>query len=339
MPTLRCLQTKGLRLKQIRPSVTCRTFDPSQFPRSAPRCLHQFRERESFVGPSWGPNHVFTDAAAIERQLRLAIGDAAFDAIPDAPGKAGGQSSPRSSVRRRPRREKLFGHRPIPLDRNAKARIKVWMLALTRRTEPGKAYGQFTAGARPWARPAVRIPQRPFRALLPVIRGHCGESRLHPVIAEAIRMLEQAGVMTWANGIERVREATAERDMFGRPAQRWRVIRTSNTYRFVDPIASKSDFQSGTANQVLTSIPPGAKVPAQHSKNGKLGKTRLGDGGEGRIFLTRAQHSRLPDYTGDAHGLFARHGRRGMRYQSDRLFCEPSRPGRYRPSATHRVRG
>ena len=48
----------------------------------------------------------------------------------------------------RPRREKVFGDgRPLPLDRNAKARITTLARALMRRTEKGKHYGQITAKA------------------------------------------------------------------------------------------------------------------------------------------------------------------------------------------------
>jgi hypothetical protein len=51
-----------------------------------------------------------------------------------------------------PRREKLFGHgRPLPLDRNAKARVMVYARALMRRTEKGRAYGEVTAKARRFA--------------------------------------------------------------------------------------------------------------------------------------------------------------------------------------------
>ena len=40
------------------------------------------------------------------------------------------------------RREKVFGDgRPVPLDRNAKARIMTLARALMHKTEPGKHYG------------------------------------------------------------------------------------------------------------------------------------------------------------------------------------------------------
>jgi hypothetical protein len=231
-----------------------------------------------------------------EQELRQIAGDAVFDAIPniaDAPGKPvqrplgpghPDKGPPRKSAqarlwRRPPRREKVFGHRPIPLDRNAKARIKVLMHALTRRTEPGKAYGKLTAKAYAVGIALLFVFHNAASGLCfpsyEAIAEAAGCSR--STVAEAIKMLESAGVLTWANRVERVRETTPDRNLFGRPVQRWRVVRTSNSYRFTDPQASKSDFQSGTTNQFLTLAPadpaPGATVPA--SQNCKPEK-RLG---------------------------------------------------------------
>ena len=62
-----------------------------------------------------------------------------------APASRAGQALP---AHLRPRREKVFGDgRPLPLDRNAKARITTLARALMRRTEKGKHYGQVTAKA------------------------------------------------------------------------------------------------------------------------------------------------------------------------------------------------
>jgi len=79
-------------------------------------------------------------------------------------------------------------------------------------------------------------------------------------VAEAINALERAGLLTWVNRIVRIRERCD--DLFGRMGSRWRVIRTSNGYRFIDPkgliswpgrnslgFSSKSDFPSGTSIQ------------------------------------------------------------------------------------------
>jgi hypothetical protein len=61
-------------------------------------------------------------------------------------------------------------------------------------------------------------------------------------------------VVTWQNRIARIQ--VRERDLFGRWASRWRVIRTSNAYVFRDPQqrpegvpASKSENPPGTQNQ------------------------------------------------------------------------------------------
>jgi hypothetical protein len=56
-------------------------------------------------------------------------------------------------------------------------------------------------------------------------------------VYEALKVLELAGVLTWQHRI--ARNQVRERDLFGKWASRWRVIRTSNAYVFRDP-ASKS---------------------------------------------------------------------------------------------------
>ena len=76
------------------------------------------------------------------------------------------------------------------------------------------------------------------------IAGKAGCAR--STVAEAIKALEFAGVLTWQNRIVRIRERC--RDLFGRVGWRWRVIRTSNAYVLIDP-ASKSDQRTGTPDQ------------------------------------------------------------------------------------------
>jgi AraC-like DNA-binding protein len=167
-------------------------------------------------------------------------------------------------VHLRPRREKLFGDgRPRPLDRNAKARVMTFVRALMRRTEKGKAYGQVTAKAVAvaeallWgfhnARSGLCFPSYEKIAE----RAGCARS----TVAEALKMLEAAGVLSWVNRIVRVRERCE--DLFGRFGTRWRIIRTSNGYQFNDPkqaafkgFPSKSDFPSGTSIQDLPSSLP-----------------------------------------------------------------------------------
>src|SRR5271165_7044430 len=157
----------------------------------------------------------------------------------------------------RPRREKVFGDgRPRPMDRNAKARVMIYARALMRRTEKGKAYGQITAKALAvldallWgfhnAQSGLCFPSYATIAE----RAGCARS----TVAEAIKALEDAGVLTWVNRLVRIRERCE--DLFGRFGTCTRVIRTSNGYRFNDPkgaadrgFPSKSDFQSETSIQ------------------------------------------------------------------------------------------
>jgi hypothetical protein len=59
-------------------------------------------------------------------------------------------------------------------------------------------------------------------------------------VAEALKALEWAGVLTWQHRITRIRERCT--DLFGRISWRWRVIRTSNAYVFYDPKAIAASF-------------------------------------------------------------------------------------------------
>jgi hypothetical protein len=148
------------------------------------------------------------------------------------------------------RREKVFGPgRQVPLDRNAKARIRAYAAAWDRlHRQPGQHGGALgraaldVLGALLWAfhnaRTGCCFPSYERIAE----RAGCARS----TVAEAIKALEFAGVMTWQNRITRIRERC--QDLWGREGWRWRVIRTSNAYVFRDP-ASKSDQRTGTPDQ------------------------------------------------------------------------------------------
>jgi hypothetical protein len=136
----------------------------------------------------------------------------------------------------RPRRDKMFG-------------VMTLARALTRRTEPGKHYGMLSAkflavlNALLWGFHNAQSG-RCFPSYERIMeRADCARSTVY----EAIHALERAGILTWANRIARIREWGP--DLFGRAQNRWRVIRTSNAYIFVDPkpcagppVSSKSDF-------------------------------------------------------------------------------------------------
>jgi Helix-turn-helix domain len=135
------------------------------------------------------------------------------------------------------RREKVFGQAPgVPLDRNAKARIMVFTKAYNARMKEGR---QHTG-------PVTRAFMDVLRALLYSFHnskdGRCfpsyeriGEAAncCRSTVYEAIRALERAGVLSWVNRLTKIR--VPEQDLFGRIAYRWQVIRTSNSYRFLDP--------------------------------------------------------------------------------------------------------
>jgi hypothetical protein len=150
-------------------------------------------------------------------------------------------------------REKMFGlGRPRALDRNAKVRIMHWVRCLSRRTEKGRAYGVVTAKA-------LAVLEALLWAFHNAKSGLCFPSyeRIAEAAgcarstgAEALKALEEAGVLTWVQRIKRVREACP--DLMGDNGWRWRVLRTSNAYNFCDPgcpDSSKSEKPPGTSNQ------------------------------------------------------------------------------------------
>lgn len=170
------------------------------------------------------------------------------------------------------RREKVFGAAPgVPLDRNAKARIIVYTKAYNARM---RQEGQHTG-------PVTRAFMDVLRALLYSFHnGHDGRcfpsyERIAAVanccratVYEAIRALEKAGVLTWVNRLTKIR--VPERDLFGRIVTRWQVIRTSNSYRFLDP---KGEAPAATGCK--------SENPSRPTIQESLSFMQLGDSPEG----------------------------------------------------------
>jgi hypothetical protein len=157
----------------------------------------------------------------------------------------------------------VFGlGRPRALDRNTKARIMHWARCLSRRTEAGRAYGVITAKA-------LAVLEALLWAFHNARSGLCfpsyeriaeAASCARSTVAEAIKALEDTGVLSWVHRIKRVREAAP--DLFDGHGRRWRVIRTSNA-NFRDPkaavgapVPSKSEKPTGTPNQAFFSSLP-----------------------------------------------------------------------------------
>jgi hypothetical protein len=173
----------------------------------------------------------------------------------------------------RPRREKVFGPaRGIPLDGNAKARIMVYARAWNaKHRQSGQHRGPLTRAfmevleALLWgfhnSKSGLCFPG--YEAI--AAKAKCNRDTVY----EAIKALEAADVLTWVNRI--MREQVRERDLFGKWAMGWRIVRTSNAYLFRDPLpcaegwrASKSENPSGTLNQDISI----SKSPATASGEG-----------------------------------------------------------------------
>jgi hypothetical protein len=150
----------------------------------------------------------------------------------------------------------------VPLDRNQKARITAYARAWDRQHrqsgQRGGALGRAALdvlGALLWAfhnaRSGVCFPSYERIAE----KAGCARS----TVAEAIKALEFAGVLTWQNRITRIRERC--QDLWGRSGWQWRVVRTSNAYQFRDPgqqlqglPLTKSDQRTGTPDQEASKL-------------------------------------------------------------------------------------
>jgi Helix-turn-helix domain len=206
-----------------------------------------------------------TDAAAISEAIEARRAALTGKGLIEPPRPALGRS--RTARRRPERREKMFGlGRPRALDRNAKVRIMHWARCLSRRTEKGRAYGVITAKA-------LAVLEALLWAFHNAQSGLCFPSYeaiaeaagcARSTVAEAIRALEDAGVLSWVQRIKRVRERCS--DLLGDKGWRWRVLRTSNAYNFRDPgsnYSSKSEKSTGTPIQdFLSSKRRAAPTPA-----------------------------------------------------------------------------
>jgi hypothetical protein len=151
-------------------------------------------------------------------------------------------------------REKVFGPgRAVPLDRNAKARIAAYTRAWSARNrQPRQHKGPITRAFLEvlevllWgfhnSRSGVCFPS--YEAI--ASKAECCRS----TVAEALKALEWAGVLSWQNRITRA--VVRQRDLFGRWSNRWTVIRTSNAYVFRDPMAENSHFRAASENPTGT---------------------------------------------------------------------------------------
>jgi hypothetical protein len=190
----------------------------------------------------------------------------------------------------RRRREKIFGDGPrVPLDREAKVRIMHLARALKRKTEKGKHYGALTGKfvdvlhALLWLIHDGRSGQCNPAYETIADRAACART----TVWEAIKALEDAGLLSWVNRITKVRER--EIDLFGHAVWVWRVVRTSNAYTFRDPKVaetqgrpSKSELRAGPQDKVKNQPRPAVDPPPLDPDLGRV----LASYGRSAGFLT-----------------------------------------------------
>ena len=145
----------------------------------------------------------------------------------------------------RGRREKVFGPgRAAPLDRNAKVRIEAYV----------RAYNARTKQPRQHCGPITHAFQRVLKALLWIFHnsrsGCCFPSYEaiaakaeceRSTVAEALKALEWAGVLTWQNRITRIASAaaTCSAGRAGAGASSARPMPASSTIRSSAPEACR----------------------------------------------------------------------------------------------------
>ena len=174
----------------------------------------------------------------------------------------------------KPRREKVFGlvRASCPHDRNARVRIQTYVLAWNaKHKQEGQHQGPITAAY-----------QRVLHAFLwhftsykdglcfPSYETIAEKARCcRDTVYEAILALEQTGVFSWVNRIDRVAERG--KDLFGQWMTSYRIVRRSNVYQFRDPLpcaealyslrkSSKSENPTGHEIQELSSSLPPPKI-------------------------------------------------------------------------------
>jgi hypothetical protein len=156
----------------------------------------------------------------------------------------------------------------MPLDRNAKARIKCRMQVLMKRTEPHKHYGPLTAKAYAVGKALLYDFHNSRNGrCFPGYEAIAAAANCHrSSVAEFIAALEDNEILTWDNRIKHVWEE--EFGLFGKRLRK-RVVRTSNEYRFIDPlVASKSATVSGTPITIgdRSSLASAKTVPDPNSR-------------------------------------------------------------------------
>jgi Helix-turn-helix domain len=163
------------------------------------------------------------------------------------------------------KRAKIFGDGYAkPLQTNGKRALMKYAYALMGRSEADRSAGRHYGALTPKYIAVLRALLWKFHNAISGLcfpsyealaeAADCGRTTVY----EAIRALEDAGILSWANRLKRVWEEGA--DLFGRANNRQRVVRTSNGYSFREPppetagtSGNSSKFGSRTGTEGLAS--------------------------------------------------------------------------------------
>ena len=138
-------------------------------------------------------------------------------------------------------RRKEFGDgRPVPLDRNVKHRIMAFARTFMHPTEKGKHWGKLTPKFLDVLWVLLFVFHNSKTGLcFPSYETIAAAAKCSvDTVGVAIKALEALGILTWVHRLKLVDAPIF--DKFEKWASRWRVVRTSNGYRFFDPLGRRA---------------------------------------------------------------------------------------------------
>jgi Helix-turn-helix domain len=232
-------------------------------PRPKPRQAPSHSPRAAAHSPQASPNKAAPVGRGGGRPLsRLreikTLGQAVGDLLP-------GRRRNEARGGPQPKREKMFGEgRAIPLDGNVKARIWTRAKVLSRRIEPGKHYGLITAKFLGVLKVLLwSFHNAKSGRCFPSYEAIAAKADCHrDTVAEAIKALEDANLLSWCNRLARVAIDSVAK-----------LIRTSNSYWFHDP-GSKSEFPFGPRSSVNQESKERNKESSFPINNAKINRPR-----------------------------------------------------------------
>jgi helix-turn-helix protein len=179
-------------------------------------------------------------------------------------------------------REKVFGPgRAVRLDRNARARVLAFAHAWNaKHRQTGQHIGPITRTCWDVLRALLSFLGNRSGLCFPSYEALASRARCHrSSVAVALRVLEDAKVITWQHRLHKVRERVT--DLFGVTYWRWRLLRTSNAYRFNDPkragnFPTGKELEDSSSYSSIPTVDPSSPLERALARFGAALTARIG---------------------------------------------------------------